>query len=475
VLSCSVVSQIPQSSCTEAQACRDSFGLDWTCNEASGLCEQVDESPLCSGVYPANLFEDTEEFPSDTILFATLLDGEGDIQMIRSANLAIEQVSSNGLKGRSFGMINCSYGDDSDGQRQLDDAVVAARFAVDNYGVKAIIGPGTSSIAEAVYNEVGDEVLIVSPSATSDSLTYIDGTNKSPDNPGTFWRTAPPDSGIARKMAEILIGSGRENVALIYKKGAYGENLADLLNKSLLDLGLPNPLEKVTYVDAVNGLGDAMTMVSAMDVDEIVFIADSNPDVVSFLKSAANFGEMETSSFSSATLMLGDAGFSEANVLGKLSAADLQPIFDEEMTGTLNIRLVIPVAPSGPVFNTFSTNYGAAYDNENPANNGYTAESYDAAWLAIYGSAWSFFRDGEVTPRGMSAGLHRISAGAAADISGLTWNEIRSLFEAGQSVNVRGASGELDYDSATEETTGEGELWQMIIKAGVLDYEPVVG
>lgn len=479
VLSCSAVSQIPQSSCTEDQACRDGFGLAWTCNQDSGLCEEVVESKLCSGVYPADLFSDPDKYPGDTILFATLLDGEGDIQMIRSANLAIEQVRNNDLEGRAFGMINCSYGDDMDGMRQLDDAVEAARFAVDNYGVKAIIGPGTSSLAEAVYNEVGDEVLIVSPSATSDSLTEIDGTNKSPQNPGTFWRTAPPDSGIARKMAEILVAGGRQNVALIFKEVTYGENLANLLNKSLIELGLPNPLIKVSYSNASVDLGEAMTMVNAENVDEIVFIADSNDDVVSFLNSAATLGMNDASSFKDTPIMLGDAGFSEANVLNMLNATTLADVFDkgedpDDGDGVLDIRLVIPVAPSGNVFDAFSIAYSSTFD-ESPANNGYTAESYDAAWLAIYGSAWSLFNEGDLSAKGMGAGLHMISSGQSVEITGTSWPSIRSAFEAEQMVNVVGASGLLDYDSATEETTGEGELWQIIVEGGVLKYQKAAG
>ncbi len=475
VLSCSVVSQIPQNSCTEDQACRNGFGLDWKCNGDTGLCEQVEESPLCSSVYPEDLLRDPEKYPGDTILFATLLDGEGDIQMIRSANLAIAQVRNKDLKGRAFGMINCSYGDDSDGERQLEDATKAARFVVDNFGVKAIIGPGTSSIAEAVYNEVEDEVLIISPSATSDSLTFIDGAEKSPQNPGTFWRTAPPDSGIARKMAEILTAGENQKVALIFKQGTYGENLSNLLAKSLIDLELTNPLVTQAYNDAAGDLGVVIASIGSQEFDEIVFIADSNPDVVTFINSAATESANPESSFSSAMLMLGDAAFSEANVLSKLNAGDLTKVFDPDDTGTLRIRLVIPVAPSGAVFSAFSTAYDSEYKDEKPANNGYTAESYDAAWLAIYSSAWSLFNEGEITPRGMAAGLHRISGGVPYSIDVTTWPSIRSTFDIPQAIDLTGASGNLDYDSATEETTGEGELWQLVITEGVLTYAQVVG
>ncbi|MEZ4448503.1 MAG: ABC transporter substrate-binding protein [Nannocystaceae bacterium] len=463
---CSAVTNIPQESCTENQQCRDGFGLGWVCDTGSGLCQEAESNSLCKDVYPSDLLTNSDKYPGDTILFATLLDGMGDIQMIRSANLAIEQVKNNGLEGRAFGVINCSYGTDSDVERQLDDAVEASRHVVDKYGVVAIIGPGTSSIAEAIYNEVKDEVLIISPSATSDSLTFIDGMNKSFDTPGLFWRTAPPDSGIARRMADELVNSGRVKPALIFKDGAYGNNLADLLTKSLQEQGLI--LEKFAYTDSSTDLGVAMNNVGNLQgVDEIVFIADSNPDVVTFLTDAATRSMNVNSSFATASLMLGDAGFSETNVL-----ALLPPAVTTAFVDTNKIRGVKPKSPSlsDPAFSAFSTAYSGAYPGDSPANAGYTAESYDATWLAIYGSAWALYNEDGITPRGMAKGLHRISNGNPFDINATSWNTIRSAFEAGVGVNITGASGNLDFDDASEETAGIGELWIIVDMGGVLSY-----
>lgn len=461
---CSAVTQIPQDSCTENSQCREGFGLGWVCDAGSGLCEEAQESPLCDKVYPADLLTNREKYPGDTILFATLLDGVGDIQMIRSANLAIEQVKNNGLEGRTFGMINCSYGNDSDVDRQLEDAAAASRYVVDNYGVVAIIGPGTSSLAEKVYNEVKDEVLIISPSATSDSLTNIDGAVKSFENPGLFWRTAPPDSGIAARMAAELANSGRVKPALIFKAGAYGNNIADLLNKSLAEKGII--LEKHEFSGSTADLGVAMNLVGGTPgVDEIVFIADSNSDVVAFLTDAAQRSMDVNSSFSTAAVMLGDAGFSDANVLALLDEA-----VKTQLIAPGRVRGVKPKSPSGPAFSAFSTAYTGAYPGESPANNGYTAESYDAAWLAIYGAAWSVFNEDGIAPRGMAKGLHRVSQGQDLDINATSWNTIRSAFEAGNGVNVNGASGNLDYDDATEETVGAGEVWTIVVDGGVLSY-----
>ena len=244
-LGCSAVSNVDQTPCTDIDDCRTGFGLGWTCNEGSGFCEEVELNSLCTP-YPEDLLTNADKYPGDTILFATLLDGVGDAQMVNSANLAVNQVNTvdgGKLEGRAFGMINCTYGDDSNTDEQISKAREASRYAVDAFGVQAIIGPGTSSLALEVWEEVQDEVLIVSPSATSDTLTYIDGTMKGPQNPGLFWRSAPPDSGIARKMAEILVNDGHDKLGFIYKNTAYGQNLADLFNKSLTELA-PGSVER---------------------------------------------------------------------------------------------------------------------------------------------------------------------------------------------------------------------------------------
>ena len=316
-LGCSAVSNVDQTPCTDIDDCRTGFGLGWTCNEGSGFCEEVELNSLCTP-YPEDLLTNADKYPGDTILFATLLDGVGDAQMVNSANLAVNQVNTvdgGKLEGRAFGMINCTYGDDSNTDEQISKAREASRYAVDAFGVQAIIGPGTSSLALEVWEEVQDEVLIVSPSATSDTLTYIDGTMKGPQNPGLFWRSAPPDSGIARKMAEILVNDGHDKLGFIYKNTAYGQNLADLFNKSLTELA-PGSVELLTFSYDDSTYGEAVTAIAAYnDLDTIIFIADSNNDVVTFLGSAAGeFGIWASDGTAPGTELLARLAWDRAEV-----------------------------------------------------------------------------------------------------------------------------------------------------------------
>jgi branched-chain amino acid transport system substrate-binding protein len=91
---------------------------------------------------------------------------------------------------------------------------------------------------------------------------------------------------------------------------------------------------------------------------------------------------------------------------------------------------------------------------------------YDAAWLLFYGSASSLFTQNEVTGPGIAQGLRKLSAGKAFDVQPLSWGGILESLRSGTSVNVRGASGELDYDPTTEETSAPIQVWAIAAAAG---------
>lgn len=61
----------------------------------------------------------------------------------------------------------------------------------------------------------------------------------------------------------------------------------------------------------------------------------------------------------------------------------------------------------------------------------------------------------------MAKGLHQISSGEPLNVAPLSWKTIGQLFTEGKSVDVVGASGELNYDDVTEETQGRIEVWRI--------------
>lgn len=466
VLGCSAVSSVDYAQCTNSAACREAFGLGYVCGEA-GLCEEGQGFERCDDVYPIDLFTKPEKY-RNVVVLGSLFDhtaSTGDRVLVNSATLAVMEANKTGLADdRSYAIVHCDYQENPmiDDLSSEEAAIAGAKYLVDQLGAPAIIGPGTSGLAEAVYRELArpehlERTLIVSPSATSPSLSDIDE-----DKPGLFWRTAPPDSVLGAKLAQYMADEGVTNAVVVYEGNTYGKGLAVELqknSKATLDLEeYQDPSEIPGKVVAVANGNPAPANFA------VVFIASDVAQVTSFLNAAGANAFYESPDVK---IFFGDAAKNEDVITETVSkASQLYP----------NIRGVFPGEPSGPNYELFRTTY-----NANPAfpedamSASYSAHTYDATWLAIYGSAWSYYQhDGEIEGRFMAEGLTKISAGESYDIVSTTWNAIKTAFKAKRSINVVGASGQLDYDPETEETTAPVIRWTIVPKGDGYEFETVM-
>jgi hypothetical protein len=464
--SCSAVTKVDYSECTESATCRDAFGLGWLCGDA-GLCQEVEANQRCKETWPTDLFKNPEKY-EDAILLGSLFDhtpSTGDLVLVNSASLAIDQANQTGLTdGRTYAIIHCGYQADSDiDDLTPEEAVVAgAKFLVDNYGTPVIIGPGTSSLAEAAFTELqkpehNQSTLLISPSATSPSLTNIDVRDG--DKPGLFWRTAPPDSllgeVLASRMAQADADLGNEpidNAAVIFTNDTYGQGLATELDKNftgnLLSYGYDNSKNIASLaIQVTSELAPAGPNVG------VVFIGSTVEDVVDFI----NVARANETFFTNVSIYLGDAAKNE-DVLNATedAAATIYP----------RIRGVFPgsVDEEGPIYRNFDSNYTTTFNGGSAKEASYSAHTYDATWLALYGTAWAEFkRDGKLTGLDIAYGLQQISDpnGEVIEVGALKWNDAKSEFKAGRAINVVGASGLLDYDPENEETKAPVEYWKI--------------
>lgn len=433
--------------CVETSECRDAFGLLWTCGDV-GLCEQGEVHPRCTSTWPEDLLVRPENYP-DHILLGSMFDIAADSSEVQAVRLPVMQVNDEGgLDDTEYGLIECTYEEDT----TLDalDYPAAARevsqWLVDVAGVQGIVGPATSSQTQEVYNATADDkVLIISPSATSPALTSIDGLTKSDAEPGLLWRTAPPDSLQGIAVAEDMRSRRLKDVAVIYQSGPYGEGLAEVFLANFTE-GPENAIgvEFSTATEMTEGLTDLLN--ENPQLQEIFFISSEVSDIVSFLGAAAIDGSPFLEG--DITLFLADG------------AADEQIFDDTDSRLYESIRGTRPSVPSGLVYDAFSIAYAAAYPGDSADDSVYTAYSYDASWLAIYGTAWSHYSEDRIHGEGMARGLRSISSGTATEIRPTRWNDVKASFEAGNGIDVSGASGNLDYDAATEETTAPIEVWR---------------
>ena len=454
-VACSVVSKVDYSECAESSECRTAFGLGWVCGDA-GLCEEVELDARCDTVFPKDLLKDPEKYQG-AIIFGSLFDhnkANGDLILVNAANLAITEANSSGLTdGRLFGMVHCDYQENLDIDSKTSDvaAVDGAKFLVDKMGVSVIVGPGTSGLAEAVFTELqkpvhAPQALMISPSATSPSLTDIDVRDG--DKPGLFWRSAPSDSVLSQVLAERMVATGITTAYVIYADDSYSSGLANALDKNF-----EPTLNRVGFSDAT-GIVPAVQSVAMNPPGAevaVVFIGADVDQVVTFLNTAST---NMSGFYENVSIFLGDAAYNE-DVIAQTSdvAAKLYP----------NVRGVFPGSPSGVVYGSFVSAYAAAYPNEKATDASYSPYTYDAAWLAIYGAAWAEYQREGSTGLDLAYGLQQVSSplGLPVDLGQGTWNTVKREFKAGHGINITGASGKLDYNPETEETSAEVIFWKI--------------
>ena len=134
-----------------------------------------------------------------------------------------------------------------------------------------------------------------------------------------------------------------------------------------------------------------------------------------------------------------------------------------------------PAPATTQVYNNFADDYRSKYPGFDADQTPYTAYAYDAAWLVIYGTAWAHYNEGSMSGLGVARGLRQISKPGATeiDIGPTQWNALWAQFRIGEQVNVRGASGELDYDPETGETSAPIEVWGVVQVGGAVGFTTV--
>jgi ABC-type branched-subunit amino acid transport system substrate-binding protein len=436
----------PVATCSLDSECRDAFGFGMVCGD-EGYCEDVEVPARCASSYPDDLLENRDAY-RDAIVLGSVYDAAWDIAEMQSVRLAFLQASEgDGLDGHTLGIVRCSYEENHDGDG-LDYAGAVnevGTFLRGELGVPGFIGPYTSSETEALWNALASSdagpAFIISPSATSPALTYIDGLTKSDAEPGLLWRSAPPDSLQGQVAAQDMVNRDVSKVAVLYEDGPYGVGLADIFQDEFASAG--GTVLRMEFNSDTTMAEHNAAIKSDATIQEVFFISAETSTIASWLKVAHSTGSVGTRG-----IFLSDAA-ADTDML--TDAADAAALFPQ-------IRGTRPVEPSGTLYDTFAAAYQATYDQD-PYATIYMPYAYDAAWLAAYAVAWSHFQEGAVTPEGMGSGMRRVSSGTEIELKSSTWSTLKAAFQDGAGVDVQGTTGSLDYDPETEETTAPIEVW----------------
>ncbi len=438
------------SPCESGRECRDAFGFGQTCG-AEGFCVAVESAARCDSTWPEDLLVRPEEY-NGALIVGSLFDHTTDIPERQATRLAVKQADqSQGVDGRVVGLVQCSYEEDTvlDGLTSDEAAVELANYLSDDLGAFAIVGPATSGVTEAVYNGLPtDGPLLVSPSATSPALTYLDEPDRPEGGAGRLWRTAPPDSLQGKVLADLVdsrLGAGNQHVALVYQNGPYGDGLAEVFVDNWAaasHVADRFPFENDTQRST------AASSAAASTYDAIVFISSDLPDVTAFLESIAVDADA-----ADLPIFLADAA-RDAELLTQTEGTDAEDLWPN-VTGTA------PAVPSGNLYDSFNAAYSGEYEGQSADDSSYSSYAYDAAWLTLYGAAWALSNETSLNGQHAAEGLRHITDKDTdgIEIGPVSWNQVQAAFAAGDDIDALGASGNLDYDPETEETTGPIEVW----------------
>ena len=439
-------------SCEVASDCYDQLGRGWICSD-QGECEAAAVPARCSS-YPEGILAELPAW-ADSLLIGNLFDF-GDFELMqRAARLAVIQVNTrDGLDGQQVGMVECTNEADFEGDGLDENEATAAmsRYLAEVLGVPTIVGPATSTRVEVAYDTSSPfGTLVITPSGGSPALTTLDGQTSTDEEPGLLWRTTPPDSIQGQVIALEMIARDIDRVGIVAEIGADGEGLAEVFQGHFDGAGRSSVLQ---VYSETSELMDATVDFAGEEYQAVVFVSAVSGDAVGFLIAAGTL-----SGYADKLIFLTDGAF-DVQLIGQVEdhASGLFP----------NVLGALPAVPSGIAYDIFVANYSAVFDQD-PTDFGFTAHAYDAAWLAIAGAAWSWYSTEEITGLDSARGLRNVSSGDDLYIGPNSWNDVKHAFESGESVDLAGASGSLDFDPVTGETSGPINIWTIADGGG--DWE----
>ncbi len=330
--------------------------------------------------------------------------------MLDAAKLAFQQVNDQGgvLSGEKIVTV---LGDSGCNPQNATDA---ATKAVNIEGVTAIIGPHCSGSVLAAANSVTVPagVVMVTPSGTSPEITGL----KDKD---LVFRTVPSDDYQGRALARAVLKDTKE-VAVAYLNNDYGKGLADSFKAEFEANGgtvqgfAAHEEGKASYRSNLAELADG-------GAGTLVIFDYGDGTGLTILRQALENGFFEN--------FVGGDGMKSDAIIKELGAENLA-----------NFTASSPVGEKSDGLNLFNEAFKGAGGDPDAI---FVTTSYDAAFMTALAVEKA---GGDKTK--VSAALREISNGEGETILPGEWSKAKELIAAGTSINYKGASGDLNFDSS---------------------------
>ena len=314
------------------------------------------------------------------------------------------------------------------GQDSGTDQAVAG-VAVDQLladGVDIIIGPASSGVALSVVDKLkAARIPMCSGSNTGKVFTtYDDG--------GFYFRTAPPDALQSVAIADVIVGAGATNVAIVFRDDIYGVGFDEDLSAELDSLGVT--VTSVSYDKDATSFDAEVAAVSAAGVDGVVLITFAEGAQLAQSLIEADLGPKDIAWF-------GTDGWKD-NVTPELVDAS-DPAVIEGMLGTYP-----SLSPPGGE-PTFGDRF-KAFAPDAPAV--FSAHFYDCVITMVLASEVADSDD----PDRIQAEVNGVTIGGTKCF---TYAACHDLVKDGEDIDYDGAAGPLNFIPAGEPGVGVYDVY----------------
>lgn len=367
-------------------------------------------------------------------------------------------------------------------------AVAAAEHLRDNVGVNAIVGPVFSESVREVAEEVTvpADIFIISPTASAPSLSNFDDDN-------LVWRVTPSDvyqgnAIIDRFTIDLGIDSGASRLLVLNKDDAYGNELRDFIGSDLnayfdnvYFASYPGPETFGSMPELLAAYGEVLGQAlvepgvtsPAMYANpedhytHILIIGTSEAEVfvVSYLGLWAQnyYAQNPAIPLPLITLSHGAVPQMEQMVAGvgvnpgTEALAPFRPLLWNNMRGTS------PNIFDPENFDAFNFRYQIRFMNEQALTS--SSLSYDAAMAAMFAMV-TVPAGEEITGTAIANGMASLNDPMGTPISfgdlvAVFVQEARNTLAAGNTVDLQGVSGALDWDPSNGEIRADVLGWRL--------------
>lgn len=448
--------------CTTNQECIDTVGEYNVCRKADGQCVSL-LSPNCGTVFGP--YQNDAAVTFGVIGALSGANASTGVSMRNAIELAVADINgitsglpavAQGAGRRPIVLVEC------DDKNNNDVGLAVATHLAETVRVPAVFGSNSSSVSLKIFNDVflKNQTLELAPNATATVFSTFDDQN-------LFWRTIPSlklnVDGLVKAMPELEahvrsqlappLNGAPISVGVIIKGDNFGQSSYEATignpefrfngqpsdstdNKAhfaLADYGNPNASDTSTDFSAT------IQQMLALKPN-IIFMYGANEIIDQVLPQLE--AQWPTTGAPHKPFYLFHANGFKVNLWRQIAALD--------PTGTDLRKRVLGTNPGsiGSDFSQFRLKYLSKYpENEtsSPDSLG-TMNSFDAAYALALATVAA---GAEVTGPTLAQGMARLGSGQAIKVgSEMATLTAYNLLSSGQSVNLQGLTGPLDFDAA---------------------------